>query len=557
MKKKKSLMDNLDQIEKNINNTLNEDNLSISSSSDNKLFSSSTDGFKQIRSGKMDSSKKLTFKKIKEGMELSATIYNKDQLIMESGTILDSKKIEYLKSKFSFLYVKQKQEQKTVQVPERDLNKEIEILFSNNSLEKLIAFLQTSPMKTENFSLLMDKINGMESCPEIDEVFDVVLKYFDINIRKIVIESLFKYDVERFRNELFSMFIQFDLEELKEAVFFMNYLNDLFQNNNHTFFVLLNKYFDTFDEERQLFFLEYLKKLEKNKIKKLLFHYSKLPETKDLAFTLLQNFKEIFIEGKKQTFSSISRIDNKKIKKNFDITLKQIEDRKLRKDSVKKDIESIKIEIDQNKKIIENSIIETPTGVVLSKGIYFKGTTIYNPFSILSKENKNILELEQTDMTVSYFNTEYLFDLFQDITKNRKDLLEKIDIFTFYLIREEFVGELEALTLICSFPDEEIRAYALSFIANDLSPKKFKYIIEVIKLDIPSKEKILRDYFEQKNDLFSFKLFLKLVSDRQETRIIKFLKNSFSKSIILGNMLKKIIKASNPTLKKTCLDILG
>ncbi|PLX16174.1 MAG: hypothetical protein C0601_11165 [Candidatus Muiribacterium halophilum] len=558
MNKKRNLIDSIDELEKNINSTLNEDNPKASSdsaSSSNNLYSSTKKGFKQIRSGKKDRSKKMTFLKIKEGMELAATIYNESQLIMEAGTILDSKKIEYLKTRFSFLYIKQ--EEVKDEPPLRDLNKEIEDLFSDNSLDKLVAFLQTSPMKIENFTLLMEKVDGMERNPEIDAVFDVVLKYFDVNIRKILLNTLSKYDPERFKNEIFSMFIEFDPDELKETDFFMNYLNEIFQDQNRTFFVLLNKYFDTFDDDRQFFFLEYLKKLEQNKLKKLLFYYSEIPETKDLAFTLLQNFKEVFIDGKKQAFSSISKIDNKKFKKSFDITLKQIEERKLRKESVKKDVESIRFEFDQNQIIIEKTVIDVPDGVVLSKGIEFKGATIYNPFSILSKENRNIIELEHPDMKISYFNTEYLYEIFQNLTKNRDDILEKIDLFTFYLIKQEFITELEALVLISSFPDEEIKAYALSFITNDLSPKKFKYVIESIKLDIPSKGKILRDYFEQKNDLFSFKLFLKLVSDRQETKIIKFLKKAFSESIILGNMLKKIIKASNPSLKKTCLDILG
>ncbi|MCK9225173.1 MAG: hypothetical protein M0Q02_08815 [Candidatus Muirbacterium halophilum] len=495
----------------------------------------------------------LNSNNLKQGMKLGCVIFKNNNTLMEAETILDAKKIEYLVNNTEFVYIV---EEKEVETLEEENSVDVDSLLNSQDFVEINLLIKKNALKINDFEKIFNFIKDIPKNDEIDSIFNTVLQYYDLNIRENILESIKYYEPEKYYTELFRVIIDFEIEDINEHKNTLANINSFFIEKNTTFFKILASYYDVLEEDKKVFIFELLKKIDKEKLKKLLIIYSNDSELKDLAYSLLNIMKNDFviIEKKPVLADNIEKPNNEI---NFKTILKEIEARKNRKDRILSEIAKININsIQKDASIKSKKTVHLKTGDVITEAYYHNENLVFPSDTILTEENIEFIKKYSRE-EIKVYNINDLYEFFCSITESVEDILEKLDLFIYLLENRDGKSELDTLSVIINFPDRELKISALKYMITNISPKRFAYIIAAMRQDIPELSEMLKSSFEQKKDLFSFKLFLKVASDENNALIDKRIRGFVKKSNELLDMVRIIIRTAPPKLKKMCFDILG
>jgi len=496
---------------------------------------------------------------LKIGMKIGGPVYRNHQIIIEVDTELDDRKINFLQQNIEVVYVVPTEEI-VVNEEEIKFKRTLKNALNGNDFKKLLDLLKNHPQSMEHFTEIIENVKNNPPNEDSDSIFDTVLMYFDIGMRETALSALEVYDYERYLTELFKTFVEFEIENFNESKLLLNRFNELFKEKNKTFFTKLGDYYEVLEDDKKLFIHNMFKSIGIEKMKKMLYFYASSEEHKDLAYEILNDIKGAILD-KKDGVKPPPKIDLTAKNENiisFTQILKEIELRKARKEKVISMISKVNIPDTGSDKIkITKKSNELHVGDILAEGLSDDGgKLIYPAETILSEDNINFINKNFYKKDFEIFSVDEFYNLFTVLTESLEDPGEKLELFIYFMKEKEGRTELETLGATINFPDTELRLEALKYLITNISPKRFIYIVEALKTDLKETPDILKQYFEAKNDIFSMKLFLKILADKQDPVLVKKTRIVFQSSPKLKEMLKSIIKNSSSEVKKLCLDLL-
>ncbi|MGM0608565.1 MAG: hypothetical protein ACQESP_09105 [Candidatus Muiribacteriota bacterium] len=505
---------------------------------------------------------------LETGMKMAGPVYRNDQLIIDSDTQIDGRKLEFLQKNLESVYVIPKavdpEEEKRKKSEEfnKKVNDALKDAVNTGQNESLKELLNSSSQSIETFQIVIDNLQTKERNENVDKVFNTLLMYYDMTIREMTLKGIKNYNLEFFYEQLFKSFIEFEYEDFESSDFAIKNLSKMFKEKNKSFFFTLNSYYEVLDEDKKEYILSLVKGLGKEKMKKLLFYYANNDETRDTAYDILNLLKNSMgIETGKKVIKNNNKKDFEK-KDNtlsFAAIVKEIQERKERKKKILEKFGKKNFSVQKNQKTnVKKNVIKLEVGDATNEAVFDNDGNIILPSdTVLTEDNISFLQKNMPGREIEVYSLNEYYNSFLSITESLEKTADKLELYIFFSNKSFGRSELETLGIVLNFPDEELKIESLKYIITNLSPKRFYYIIEALKLDIEESPLIIKDYFEAKNDIFSMKLFVKILAEKGDLKLIKKAKKIFNASDKLKNMLKAIISNSSPAGKKVCIELIS